>query len=61
MSGTISSALELMKIAGTMACASGRARDDCPYDPIYFPEPYHAWMAGWDEAHMLMRTEPVGG
>ncbi len=60
MSGTIAAALELMKVAGAMACSCGRPRGDCPYDPIFFPAPYRAWTAGWEEADLLMRTEPVG-
>lgn len=54
-------ALALMRVAGAMACAAGRSRNDCPYHPIYFPEPYFVWCEGWDEANEALKMEPVGG
>jgi len=61
LSDTLAETLHLMRIAGALACASGRARDDCPYNPVLFPEPYFVWCEGWDEAHMALRAVPIGG
>jgi len=61
LSSTIAGALELMTISGAMACCSGRSREDCPYEVFYFPTAYEAWTEGWDQADMMLRTEPVGG
>lgn len=61
MSQTIVEVLSLMRISGSLACASGRSREDCPYDPIYFPAPYRAWTGGWDNVNRVLRAEPVGG
>jgi len=57
---TIDDALTLMRVAGALACCGGRPRNDCPYDLIYFPAPYHAWTFGWDQANVVLRTEVVG-
>ena len=61
MSGAIADALTLMKVSGIMACCAGRPRDDCPYDVFYFPAAYEAWTGGWDQAAIMLRTEPIGG
>jgi hypothetical protein len=55
----LTEALSLMRVAGIMACCAGRPRDDCPYDPIFFPIPANAWRDGWDFADACVKVSPV--